>query len=326
MQSLRKRLRELWKNWLNRRIPATRQLSLGHRSIFIVPTKAGFLFLSCLLVMLLTGINYQNSLIFALVFWLFSLSLVTMLLTFRNLAGLRIRAGVAPACFVGDSISLPLFLQGNGREHESLYLSFAQQEGVLVRAENTQEQAALLSCQATQRGALRVGRIAIESRYPFGLFRAWSWIQLEFHGVVYPRPEASPMIFADGTEDLEQQDNARHYQQGEEDFHGLRNYQSGDSLKRIAWKQVAQGKGIISKEFAQPSSAECMFSFNSLANYPIETRLSRLCAWVLEAEERGWRYGLELPERTLSLNSGAEHVKQCLTALAFFKLEKGHPS
>lgn len=323
-QRWRQKWRSVWEGWLNRRLPATRALNLSHRSIFIVPTKAGFLFIALLVVMLLTGINYQNSLIYALVFWLFSLSLVAMLLTFRNLANLRIRAGNAPHCFAGDNVALPIFLSANKRVHESLYLAFANTEGVLVRVSAKEELEVRLHYHAQQRGRLNVERIAIESRFPLGLFRAWSWVKLDFHGLVYPKPEPSAMLFAEGS-GLEQKDgeqalNAR----GEQDFYGLRNYQPGDSLKRIAWKQVAQGKGMISKEFAQPSHAQCVFSYQSLAQYPVETRLSRLCAWLLDAEAQGWQYGLEMPQQNFALNSGAEHLQQCLTALAIFGIEEEH--
>lgn len=321
MQRLAEIRQRLWQNWLNRRIPLTRQLSLSHRSIFIVPTKAGLLFIALLVVMLLTGINYQNSLIFALVFWLFSLSLVAMLLTFRNLAGLRIRAGQAQANFAGERVALPLTLAGNKRAHEAIYLGLPDQQGIYSQVLANDERELSLYYRPTKRGRLRVERILIESRFPFGLFRAWSWVHLEFHGIVYPKPEPTTMVL--GQLGDEQQNEAGSQHSGDQEFHGLRHYQAGDSLKRIAWKQLARGKGLVTKEFNELLAGEYFFRWQDLAGLPEETRLSRLCAWLVQAHDEGSHYGLELPNQTFALNHSEQHLAQCLTALALFNLGEG---
>ena len=45
-------------------------------------------------------------------------------------------------------------------------------------------------------------------------------------------------------------------------------------------------------------------------------RLSRLTAWVLEAEARGQRWSLRLPGLELPVDGGASHRDRCLEALA----------
>lgn len=321
VDGVRKFLLQLWqpvfKGWLNRRIPATRQLSLSHRSIFIVPTRFGLLYILLLLVMLLTGINYQNSLVFALTFWLFSLGLVAMLLTFRNLAGLQIRAERAQPCFVGEYTPLPIVLSAQRRAHEAIHLALSQHSGVYVRVDPQQEQKLQLNFFPKRRGPLRVGRILVESYFPLGLFRAWSWIQLDFHAVIYPQPEYTPVQLA--MSGLQQEGEGSVANIGEQEFYGLRAYQQGDSLKRIAWKQVARGKGLITKDFSQEIGGQFVFSYQALAGLPLETRLSRLCGWILQAHEQGDLYGLELPGQSFPLNYGYQHLHQCLHALALFQ-------
>src|SRR5690554_7061506 len=68
--------------------------------------------------MLITSINYQNNLLFGLTFWLFSLSLVAMILTFRNLAGLTVIAGKAQPCFVGEKSALPVLFETSSSRHQ----------------------------------------------------------------------------------------------------------------------------------------------------------------------------------------------------------------
>src|SRR5699024_2538312 len=78
----------LFQRWLKKRIPASSQVRLNHRRIFIMPTRAGMGLLLLLLIMLIGAINYQNSLIYAVVFLLGSLFWVGLHHTYRNLAGL----------------------------------------------------------------------------------------------------------------------------------------------------------------------------------------------------------------------------------------------
>ena len=47
-----------------------------------------------------------------------------------------------------------------------------------------------------------------------------------------------------------------------------------------------------------------------------EARLSRLCAWVLQADRIGARYGLRLPGREIAPDEGPNHRQRCLEALA----------
>jgi len=85
--------------WLARltqpRQPESGCIRLNRRRIYILPTRAGFLYLATLFTMLLGAINYDLALGHALVFLLAGLGLVGMLHTHRNLLGIEI-TGSAP--------------------------------------------------------------------------------------------------------------------------------------------------------------------------------------------------------------------------------------
>ena len=51
--SVKQRIRQRWQRWLDRRIPPASQVTLSHRSIFILPTATGALYLLMLVVMLI---------------------------------------------------------------------------------------------------------------------------------------------------------------------------------------------------------------------------------------------------------------------------------
>lgn len=311
------RWQQRWQAWLDRRIPPAAQVTLSHRSIFILPTRSALTFGLLLLLLLITAINYQNSLIYALTFWLFSVGLAAMLFTFRNLSGLTLIAGHAAPCFAGERLRLPLWLQADRRGHQALLLGFPDQPAQQASVAAGERQALHLSLPAHQRGPLQTGRLRLDSRYPLGLFNAWSWVRLEFRGLVYPRPETVPFVFLAG-DGGEQLSGAPSAQSGEQDFQGLRPYRQGDSMRRIAWKQLARGKGLVSKDFDHDEGATCWLDWEALPGLPVETRLSRLCGWVLQAHQQGWRYGLRLPGSEFSPDNSEGHRDRCLQALALY--------
>ena len=310
--------RRHWSAWLDRRIPPAASVTLSHRSIFILPTRAGMVFGLLLLLLLVTAINYQNSLIYALTFWLFSLALAAMLYTFRNLSGLTLVAGRAAPCFAGESLLLPLRLQSAARDHEALLIGFPGESATMADvAQHDRDVSRVLQLTASVRGPLQTPRLRLESRFPLGMFNTWTWVKLDFRGLVYPRPDFSPFAFLSGN-DGEQPDGRLSRRAGEQDFQGLRAYRSGDSLRRIAWKQLARGKGLISKEFDRDEGLVCWLDWEALAGMDTETRLSRLCGWVLQAHQNGWRYGLRLPGTEYAPDHGGQHRDVCLKALALF--------
>jgi uncharacterized protein (DUF58 family) len=105
---------------------------------------------------------------------------------------------------------------------------------------------------------------------------------------------------------------------GDEDFAGLRPYQSGDSLRRIAWKAYARGTGLHTKQYAGTDVVSHVFDWESLAGLGVEERLAQLCRWILDAHEHGEAYGLRLPGLEIEINLGPGHRERCLNALALF--------
>ena len=75
-QSIKARMRTRFREWVNRRIPPARAVTLDQRRIFIFPSRVGFFFGFCLLVMLLTAINFENNMSYALTFLLATLFVI----------------------------------------------------------------------------------------------------------------------------------------------------------------------------------------------------------------------------------------------------------
>ena len=205
---MRAALKPLWQRWLARRIPPAASVRLNQRRIFILPSRVGAVFAVALLLMLLVGINYQNSLAYGLTFLLVSVFVVTILHTYRNLAGLVLKAGGGGAVFVGEQARFRVRLESPEREHQAVALGWPPSDLVLRDVPRQGQTEVDLSQPAVRRGWLRPERLRVESRFPLGLLVAWSWVDLRQQALVYPRPLAGEPFLAPGAEDAEDQGRA----------------------------------------------------------------------------------------------------------------------
>ena len=134
----------------------------------------------------------------------------------------------------------------------------------------------------------------LETRFPLGLFRAWSYVEPDARCLVYPQPGA---LAAAGARAPRPRAGAlRSQAPGNDDFSGLRAYQLSDSPRHVAWKAVARSDDMLTKQFTGEAAAELWLDWRLLpAALGLEQRLSRLAGWVLAAERGGAHYGLRLP-------------------------------
>jgi len=314
-------------NWFYGYKPPERgEIVLGHRRVYIVPSRLGLLYGGTLTILLVGSINYALSLGFALTFLLAGMGIAAMVQTTRNLAQLSVRAGRSEPVFAGDAARFRLELVNAGDfdrpEIMVRHLGSGVQQTVDVAAAASAE--AVLAVPAPRRGWLPLGRVMLESRFPVGLFRAWSYVEPDSRCLVYPRPEAgalpppAPSAQAGG---------ARAHAQGSDDFSGLRTYQPADSPRHVAWKTVARSDtqharsdAMLTKQFAGDAVAELWLDLRDLPPaLGLEQRLSRLAGWVLAAERAGALYGLRLPGTTIEPARGEAHRAACLQALALYQ-------
>lgn len=307
-------VRPRWQGWIARRIPPAATQQLNQRRIFIIPTRQGLAFGVALLLMLLTAINYQNSLAYGLTFLLLSLFIVAILHTYRNLGGLRLTALGAQPVFVGEQAVFRVRLEGEGRARQAVGIGWDAEQLQFADVLSDGAQEVLLALTAERRGWLRPGRLRVESRFPLGLLVAWSWLDLQQSALVYPRPLPGDLPLESGSAEVDDE-GVRPSGRGVDDFQGLRPYQPGDSRRRLHWKAYSRGQGLLVKDFAALSGRNVWLEFNALGG-DAEARLSRLCHWVLELSQRQGPFGLRLPDGRIPVAEGDAHREACLRALA----------
>jgi len=307
-----------WAGFFDRRTPRSQgrqPLAIAGRGIFILPTPAGFGLAGFILLLLATATNYGNSLVFLLAFALTGLGLVAMLETWRNLAGLRVRAGATRPAFAGSPAGYDLWLEAGDRDRWALRLAPESGPAVTLGRVGRLPVRAHLERPAARRGRQPLGRVRIESRFPLGLFRAWTRVDFDTEALVYPRPAGHGEPPAGRARQPSAEGDAG---RGADDFRGYRNYHPGDPPRQIDWKAFARTDTLWTREFGGDRSERCWLDWAATAGNT-EQRLSQLCRWVLDAEAAGLEYGLRLPGITLEPGRGPGQRSRCLSALALFE-------
>ncbi len=290
---------------------------LTRRLIYVLPTRHGLIFLLILAAMLVGSVNYNNNLGFLLTFLLGSMAFVSILHTYKNLAGIQVAAITGEPTFAGNDATLELLVRSP--EYPRLAVSFKFDQGQYQRRDLAADQAALIkmTMPTSQRGRLQPERLTVFSRYPLGLFYAWSPFKPEIDCIVYPRPKNTSFITDDqGAGDIEQ--GVSRPKPGVDDFEGLRLYQPGDSLQHISWKAYSRGMGLMTKQFVGTTGASPLLTWEMLPTANIEKRLSMLTHLVIQIDRMNIAYGLRLPGREIAPDKGANHKHNCLKALALY--------
>lgn len=278
-----------------------------------MPTKRGLGMVLLLVILILIAFVYNNNLAYMLTFLVASVFFITILHTFKAMAGLVIQAGQTQAVFAGEAAGFDIHIQNphaNERVHLQIKLDKPQSFNLKPHSKTTQTLYALTE----KRGWHHLDKVTLFNTYPLGLFYAWSPLRFDVKTLVYPKPSPLELPFPDAPSDEAEQALSH---KGADDFYGLQEYQSGDSIKHIHWKAYAKGQGLYSKQYSgAKNTTEVWLHYDYAAGYNTEQRLSQLCRWVIDAERADIRYGLVLPTLKFPPDRGSAHYRNCLEALA----------
>jgi len=294
-------------------------IELNRHCIYILPTKAGLGFGLMILVMLIGAMNYQNNLAYLLSFTLIGLSLTTMIETYRQLLHLSISIGHIEAVFCGQILTVPVIIKSKGQQRFAIEVD---KQSISVSHDlNPPQDTLSLSLPTTKRGLHQLGLLRISSRFPLGLFHAWTPLPLAVEYLVYPEVDAQPV---DAQQHRYHDTTTGFASDGIDDFAGIKSYHPGDAPRHIHWKAYAKGQGLHSKQFSSPQQQQRWLDWQDTQGLPLEKRLSRLCTWLLTAERNGEQFGLRMPHTVIEISHGRQHLHRCLKVLALYQQEQLH--
>ena len=315
----RKRVRAWWQS----RLPRTDTQTLTQSNVYILPTRAGWMFALTLLVLLLASINYQLNLGYILTFLLAGSGVVSMHLTHGTLRGLTLHLRPVDAAFAGEPAGLDIVMTSPGTARFGIGLRLLDTPDatrVWTDVPAGGQAPAHMSFVPPARGLHEVPTLSAETRFPLGLFRAWTVWRPAGQLLVYPHPESDAPALPAARPIADGPTRSRNSEGGE--IEGVRAYRRGDPMKLVAWKKAAQaletGAELVSRDTSVSARQELWLDWAACGALAPEERLSRLTAWTLDSERAGTDYGLRLPGLELAPEGGEAQRKRCLEALALW--------
>ena len=314
-------VRKRFERWWQARLPLTDTTVLTQRNVYILPTGAGWMLALTLLVLLVASINFQLNLGYLLTFLLAGSAVAGMHFCHATLRGLSLHLQPPEPLFLGQGAALQVQLASERRTPRVSIALAVYGSGHWAWTDVPAQGIAHVEVAFTpaRRGLHRVPTLTAETRYPLGTFRVWTVWRPAAEVLVYPAPEPGAPPLPPGEPRAGGTGSAPTHGTG--DFEGVRAYRRGDPLQLVVWKKAAQAlasgsDALVSRDAQQSQRHELWLDTAHTGLADPEARLSRLTAWVLQADRLGLNYGLRLPGREIAQGNGPAHRRNCLEALA----------
>lgn len=302
-----------WSRWLKRRIPAQKQQTLTQRSIFIFPSRFGFIYLFVCIFLYTLGTNYQNNLILLMAFSLVGFFITSILYSYGNLAGLTVKSGQPMPVYAKEMASITIYVS-DGENRNTLTFNFKDQADATLNLSQKLDKISV-PYKTEHRGLIKLPRLTIRSYFPLGLFRCWTHLDMDIELMVYPHPiESNVALIPIDT----QQKNSRSRTELD-DFVGIRDHVQGEPLSRISWKHVARHQQkLVSKQFSEDDVVPMWLSLNNVRGQDIEEKLSKLAYAIDHYSQQKIPFGLALNKTIIKPDASEKHKQKCLEALALW--------
>ncbi|WP_034339547.1 DUF58 domain-containing protein [Deinococcus misasensis] len=284
------------------------------------PTRFGWVYLAFGMLSLIGCINYQLSLGYFLCFLLLSIWLGAWVEAFRKLQGVEVQCQPGTQVFAGQALLVRVEVQRTPQQTGmQVVIQMQQQQQAISLVRQTHGVVEML-LDTTRRGWMDVPAFQLQTSDLLGLFRIHGFCEgIPHAALVYPALEDAPMPFptqGSGT-------GTSRRAVGQDEYRGLRTYQRGDSLGRVAWKRGELPDGsLLTKEFEGQQGPLLTLDFQQLPSLGTEQKLSRLATWVVQAQKAGLAFQMSIPGFEAT-GSGERHVQMCLTRLA--EHQEAHP-
>ena len=272
--------------------------------------------------MLYYAARYQINIVYGLSFLGFIGMGLSAWLSFRILNGLVLTTSpAAPPSHAGTTMDFEFKieeLRGRPRRHIIVTVGNNQYE---VSIEAKGQLTFKMNVPCTERGRLLAPMVHVSTPHPFGIWSTHCRWNPKQSGVVFPEIEPDAPKFTGALDSIHLDQTSGKLASDGDSLVGVRNFQSGDSLRRVAWKIYAKtdGQVLATKQGeAGLSTLDDLWineaSVQSLSNK--EDKLRRLSAWLLQAHETGHPYGLNFSGTRIEPAIGQPHLHQCLEILA----------
>lgn len=290
------------------------------KRVYIIPSSIGLYFTFISFTLFLIAIFYGHNLAFFATFLFFSFVSLSAVIANENTNSIVVswRSGLVRGR-VGSSIPAKIVI--TNKSNKVRYDVCVEVAGVTVGmideiAAGAQREVEVdLGRLQLERGAYEIKRFVIATRFPFGLFYAWSWKNDELSLIVHPRA-LSGQLPQQTRPSPEEGHGAKASSLGSSEFHEVRPHRAGESMARIDRRRSQRLGYPQVREFRDESSLTYILDLN---REDVEECISFAVDWLDHAPD-DCVIGLILPNRVeTELARTGQHRLQLLDTLANYQ-------
>ncbi len=175
------------------------------------------------------------------------------------------------------------------------------------------------TAQTTARGRVRLAGVHIISSFPFGIVRKSLYFPLPTSVLILP-PQGEEIDRATMPDRPAASTAAASPSEAGEETFGLREYQSGDTPRRIAWRSSARTGEMRTRMLASASDSSLIVALlvqPGAGRTHVDRAVSLVASELRIASRRGHRIGVILGrDQRAAARSGRGHLAACLHRLA----------
>lgn len=295
-----------WQTWVKKRFQYHQPKTLSQRDVLVFIYRQGYLYIVLIFISFIAGVNYANNLILGFCFLVSAVLCISFYLTFKQLHGLKIELFTDEVGQVGQAAQLHFYFYQSVKQPRYLYIECDDRIEKVYISEMKQQFS--IPFYAENRGLFEYPIIKIYSLYPFGLVRAWTYFYHQKKAWIAPKADVA-------STDHKIAQNSQEPDMDE--YRELRNYQLGDSLHAVSWKQVARGQGLYIKAFEQHQDEQSVeICYDQMPSQSHEQKLQYMMGLVEQCEQQQSAYSLRLPHSELEIGLGESQLLQAKLLLA----------
>ena len=279
------------------------ELKLGHRTLYIIPSRFGALWIAAVALLLLVAIQTGSNGTLLLAFVMLGLMGLAMFLTHDTLQGLTLRCDHPLPVFAGEPAGYPLQLESSAARPQC---SLRVQGHAVVVCDRIAAGTTTLSLpwMAEQRGWQLPPPVQIETIAPLGLFICWGRWQPQQLQLIWPRRRPGPVAERQPPRAVE----------GLEEWQDLRPVREGERPALVDWASAARGRPLQAKVFNDPDEPEVILT--PAPGVALEAAREHLADHIWRLHHSGVCYGLQIQSISLAPSKGVRHRDACLEVLA----------
>jgi uncharacterized protein (DUF58 family) len=251
------------------------------------------------LLLFLVGTNVQSGWVFVLSALLLGVTAAGTILPFGGTRGLTVSRRAPGESFVGEQVRVDLTVTNTTRKPKlsiSIHDPYVAQSNIFLPSLGAGASVTISTRRtAARRGAIDGGPVVVSSGAPFGVAEVRRTIPAAGRTVVFPRIVSMPGLPLRGDPSTGADDELPSGRGPGHEFHGIREYQRGDSLRHVHWPTTARHGSLVVREFERDRPARLTVVVDTAGDTPAvgdaETTLDRCCSVAASAALEAVRLG-----------------------------------